>query len=662
MNRITSEGKLNEALDFSAILDLDDDDDDEEEDETYTQQEDYYGAQNDTKQYPFFDLKFDIIRPIVDSVVPKHSYLKSLTRVSVFNWNKIYKYPYFDEFNSKKNIYFETEVNGFNCSLLKSINLKTISTNDSENDQEKETNHEKIKEKEIKFKAKLCFKNYIDFYITPLSLASLERYFHAMAKATDINPNYLLTTLESKSQSYSNTLRLAAKTQQQSIEDIIKCTQISLSIPQIRFCAFQVGLAEYKKSTMIESIANPDELRTESLFVLCMHKIETQLIDDSTHKTAAIFKIEQIDTQFRRLHTQEQLIKAHHPIKLSCIRNERSKVSFQCFNQNEKIEISSYSGSIMYECAIEGISIKAVKEFNLNLKQPSTLNDTPACSTPTITSINSDNTLTDAKNFDKEKTQSDNNNRLSLCEFDINKIWFSFPEPPVSPKGKRKIPYNRYEWNLLSSVSPAVISWLCAFQRVAVPFREFIEKLTDNEMRTLAALVAGAHRHKDEFLSSLKIPNSNKQYLCEESLCYLNDPNCRLVKILRLYLLNYSYYLEQDLKIDTIPERKWLKRGIEELLISWSPIIRGITNDDDETIYKKIGKFNNINPNLFHRASYAKNNGKLIGFDFNQGYNRNSSNFDYEQQQYRFTNEIRQIEKPYNPSVSSQMSKILLTF
>jgi len=70
-----------------------------------------------------------------------------------------------------------------------------------------------------------------------------------------------------------------------------------------------------------------------------------------------------------------------------------------------------------------------------------------------------------------EPPEKQEHSRLSLAEFEISKIWFSFPEPPISPKGKRKIPYTRLDWNLLSSVSPAVTSWLCASKHVIQPLK-----------------------------------------------------------------------------------------------------------------------------------------------------------------------------------------------
>lgn len=58
-------------------------------------------------------------------------------------------------------------------------------------------------------------------------------------------------------------------------------------------------------NAFVDTLANPDEFVTLSLFAICIYSIETQLID-SASKTAAIFQIDKIDTQFVRLYESEK--------------------------------------------------------------------------------------------------------------------------------------------------------------------------------------------------------------------------------------------------------------------------------------------------------------------------------------------------------------------
>ena len=116
--------------------------------------------------------------------------------------------------------------------------------------------------------------------------------------------------------------------------------------------------------------------------------------------------IDKVDSQFCRLF-DPTMVKKMAPtrldmslngneefIRLSCISNENSKTSIKYFNQTQQqhSDAERLKSLIMYECALDQISIKAIK-------------------------------------------QKSSDGRMSICEFDIKKIWFSFPEPPISPKG-----------------------------------------------------------------------------------------------------------------------------------------------------------------------------------------------------------------------------------
>jgi hypothetical protein len=190
--------------------------------------------------------------------------------------------------------------------------------------------------------------------------------------------------------------------------------------------------------------------------------------------------IEKIDTQFCRLFDPQNVKKMASSrldlnedlIKLSCISTENSKTSIKYFEQQPQqqqqqqqqaqAERNRLKSLIMYECAWDQISIKAIK-------------------------------------------QKASDSRLSICEFDVAKIWFSFPEPPTSPKGKRKIPFSRFDWNLLSSVSPAVISWLCAYKNSIKPLSEYMKQNDRRVIQILASLIAGSLRNKEQLDAHMKV-------------------------------------------------------------------------------------------------------------------------------------------------------------
>lgn len=192
---------------------------------------------------------------------------------------------------------------------------------------------------------------------------------------------------------------------QDSIIDVISKTQVSMNIPKILFCSLQCGLAEGDKvaNAFSNTLASPEEFMALSLFTFCIQSIQTQVID-SQNRSAAIFMIDKIESQFCRLYENEAKDKLvlnesntssydtstnnnnntannnktqnkSKAIKLSCISNRHSKTSIRCFRENKQPQamMKTYGNndrfdviktSIMYECAFENISIKAVKRLN----------------------------------------------------------------------------------------------------------------------------------------------------------------------------------------------------------------------------------------------------------------------------------------------------------
>lgn len=68
-----------------------------------------------------------------------------------------------------------------------------------------------------------------------------------------------------------------------------------------------------------------------------------------------------------------------------------------------------------------------------------------------------------------------------------------------------------------------------------------------------------------------------------DSLAIYKDPNCRLVDLLRNYLFYFGDELKADMESEFIPEAKRLKRGINELLNSWSTVIMASIENNTNT-------------------------------------------------------------------------------
>ena len=541
---------------------------------------------------PKMDLNFDIKRPILDSSLPKYCYLKYLSRAYVQNWNQTSCYPFYDDF-SRKNIFFFYRKKGIDFTKLVTTDYKygCLTKIDSSTINESGEDETVIKRRiNLKFQTFEC-------YITPLSLTGLARFTDCL-KLYQTNANSIISGLQSKT--ITNSIA-------ESFIEAISKTQVSLKIPEIRLFALQCGMAEGDKisNAFISTLANPDEFITLSLLSVCIYSIQTQLID-SQNRTNAIFMIDKIDSQFCRLYDADNLKKilkanakgefgqTEKVIKLSCISNENSKTSIG-YNVGE----SNLQCLIMQECALDRISIKAIKKIN------------------------------------DEANNKLLNNRISICEFDIQNIWFSFPEPPTSPKGKRKIPFTRFDWNLLSSVSPAVISWVCASKDCISSIKELFELRSNLLNKTIACLLSGAHKNR-QFLESvidcefylfrkLKTENVttsrskssksiNKEtrafepskfldiYLDEPSYLIKNDPSCKLVNLMRNYLLFFPDQFAKDLSLNGAD----VKKLINETLMAWAVNLSSDKPEPNGEFYQSLvinlPDRNQFKTELYHRA------------------------------------------------------------
>lgn len=277
------------------------------------------------------------------------------------NWNCACIYPYYEDLKSK-NIRFDYRQKGFDCSYV-STNFKPFktgvySTNSAKSqDPRGGSNNANTSEDQsldsVKCRINLKFTHEMNCYITPLTLTSLERAIKSF-KSYKVNPNYLITKMQTKSQ---------ASFAQDSIIDVISKTQISMKIPRILVCSLQCGLAEGDKvaNAFSTTLASPEEFMSLSLFTICIQSVQTQVID-SQDRSAAIFMIDKIESQFCRLYENDKTVfngpqpqtaasaapstsnvdygtqkigtgtgRKSKAVKLSCISNEHSKTSIKCF-------------------------------------------------------------------------------------------------------------------------------------------------------------------------------------------------------------------------------------------------------------------------------------------------------------------------------------------
>lgn len=175
----------------------------------------------------------------------------------------------------------------------------------------------------------------------------------------------------------------------------------------------------------------------------------------------------------------------------------------------------------MFECGWEGVSIKIVKKSqfehiecdkphiekdNILIEtQPKSTEDNATGSTADPQQTKPENTTpkteeTDKKNKKKSgSTKPEETNvshvkdtgNVSSCVIELKVVWFNFAAPPRAPI-TRKIDFTRLDWNLLSTVSPAINAWMNPSNRLAIRVVHMVRTMYRRSTAIVACLMAEA--------------------------------------------------------------------------------------------------------------------------------------------------------------------------
>lgn len=197
-------------------------------------------------------------------------------------------------------------------------------------------------------------------------------------------------------------------------------------------------------------------------------------------------------------------------------------------SQNDEISSDEKLGFIMFECGLEGITLKVVKkshfehvegnsgntfidstkshnttdssgtksnnatpklsESKLQLKQDA--NNTPKLNEKDRKTVQEDVKLDDMTIKETVVSSKDNGN-VSSCIMEFKMVWFNFAAPPRAPI-TRKIDYTRLDWNLLSTASPAINAWMNPSNRLAIRVVHMVRTMYRRSTATVACLMADA--------------------------------------------------------------------------------------------------------------------------------------------------------------------------
>ncbi|RWS10976.1 uncharacterized protein B4U79_15895 [Dinothrombium tinctorium] len=203
-------------------------------------------------------------------------------------------------------------------------------------------------------------------------------------------------------------------------------------------------------------------------------------------------------------------------------------------------------GFIMFECGLEKISLKAVK--NRNEVEKSAKSNCEE----TLKNIGNDTNLRKGASF--------------VC--DVGVIWFNFAAPPKTPI-TRKIDFTKLDWHLLSTATPSINAWLTVGDRFIVAVKKMSHLNEQRVSSVIASLMTVALEIPGIHISPQSKHMSRK--LTPFAKALQEDPSCQLMAVLRRYMKKVTSIneIEENLHPQFLPSLRDLKRGIVALSRQW---------------------------------------------------------------------------------------------
>ncbi|KAJ8956249.1 hypothetical protein NQ318_014981 [Aromia moschata] len=361
---------------------------------------------------------------------------------------------------------------------------------------------------------------------------------------------------------------------------------------------------------------NSDVIQGEPVFIQSCEKQQQQLV--------VCLSIGKAHAQLRRLRNESSIL---DDAVITAIPTYKSKVLFTPTKvkpvfrgveyylqpppaenrvpQNEEISTEDKLGFIMFECGLEGISLKIVKKsqfehIDVAANSESVLADstkshdnvdssdasrstqaTPklsetkphpkqepshgASSNERKSNAEEGNPKRDADKDPKDgAVAAKDNDNVSSCIIEFRMVWFNFAAPPRAPI-TRKIDYTRLDWNLLSTASPAINAWMNPSNRLAIRVVHMVRAMYRRSTATVACLMA-------EALEGQRITLTKSRYgkLTPLAQTLQEDPSLQLCSILqKFYLESDPSYVEMNLRESEMPQLFTLRQGVIVLSRQW---------------------------------------------------------------------------------------------
>ncbi|OWR42726.1 hypothetical protein KGM_210934 [Danaus plexippus plexippus] len=157
----------------------------------------------------------------------------------------------------------------------------------------------------------------------------------------------------------------------------------------------------------------------------------------------------------------------------------------------------------------------------------------------------------------------------SSCSVDLKVVWFNFAAPPRTPITK-KIDYTRLDWNLLSTASPAINAWMNPCNRLGIR----VVSLYRARARRLAATAASLMASALDRAPAHTLPKSRYGRHTPMARQLREEPSLQLCGVLLRYALSAdAAAVQADLADRHLPSLSTLRQGVIVLTRQWKNIL-----------------------------------------------------------------------------------------
>ncbi|XP_074650444.1 bridge-like lipid transfer protein family member 1 [Tubulanus polymorphus] len=157
----------------------------------------------------------------------------------------------------------------------------------------------------------------------------------------------------------------------------------------------------------------------------------------------------------------------------------------------------------------------------------------------------------------------------SSCVLEFKMAWFNFASPPRMPN-KRKVDFTRLDWNLLSTVTPALNAWMNPSDRLMVALKNLMAANSQRVTAVLACMMTEALEMQGIHMPVRSRYNKTTPF----SKALQLDPSCQLFTVLRRYLVKTDLStIEASVHEDTMPQLVTLQKGIMALTRQWKNVL-----------------------------------------------------------------------------------------